>query len=315
MGAESKIEWTNHTFNPWEGCMKVSEGCKHCYAEGRDKIWHLGAHWGPGSTRKPMSEQYWNQPAKWNEAAKTAGVRARVFCASLADVMEDHPEVEQHRLRLFKVIEDTPWLNWQLLTKRPENFERFLPKRWLMDMPDNVWLGTSIEGPLVLSRINDLLRVPASVHFLSMEPMIGEVDLKRIPHPEHDPALGYTWNCLTGVGIDGERVGDIYKLLPTITWVIVGGESGPQARPMSINWATDIRNDCRDYGVAFLFKQWGEWHPEGQLMTGDVVNANMLTCASAVMPDGSIMRRVGKKLAGRLLHAKEYNDYPTRFDF
>src|ERR1700751_4511734 len=100
----SKIEWTHHTFNPWWGCMKVSEGCKNCYAETLDVRMNSGAHWGPNSSRKPMSEAYWKQPEKWDTAARLAGRRDRVFCASMADVFEDHPDIIETRRRLFFLI-------------------------------------------------------------------------------------------------------------------------------------------------------------------------------------------------------------------
>ena len=230
MGENSKIEWCHHTFNPWEGCEKVSAGCANCYAEQRDKQYHGGAHWGPNGTRKMMSEAYWKQPHKWNREAQKAGERRRVFCASLADVFEDHPTIMAGwRARLGDLIFRTPRLDWLLLTKRPENVIRMLPDFWInfsepYTMPLNVWLGTSVENKKEFWRIDELRKIPARIRFLSLEPLLedlGTVDL-------------------TGV-----------------SWVIVGGESGPGARPMEVAWARSLRDQCQAAGVAFHFKQWG----------------------------------------------------------
>lgn len=139
MAENSKIEWTHHTFNPWRGCTKVSEGCKFCYAEtmsGRNPG-TLGI-WGPRGTRVVAAESYWRQPLKWDKAAEAAGEQHRVFCASLADVFEgpesmpasEWPKVQAARAQLFGFIEATPHLDWLLLTKRPQNIARFSPNRW-----------------------------------------------------------------------------------------------------------------------------------------------------------------------------------------
>ena len=128
MGAESKIEWTDHTFNPWWGCEKVSPGCAHCYADAFAKRLGHGTTrpklWGPGSERKVASEAMWREPIKWNRSAEKAGKRARVFCASMADVFEDRPDLLVPRARLFRLVAATPHLDWLLLTKRPENAAR-----------------------------------------------------------------------------------------------------------------------------------------------------------------------------------------------
>jgi protein gp37 len=232
MGETTAIEWTRHTFNPWVGCMKVSDGCKHCYAETLNKRWGR-VRWGAGAKRERTSEANWKQPLRWNAAAKKAGVRARVFCASMADVFD--PEVPREwRGDLFALIDRTPWLDWQLLTKRPEHFnDMAVPHGW----PPNVWLGVSVENQEQADRrIPPLLLQRASVRFLSCEPLLGPVDFNACAawHP----------------GVNG-----IY--LEGIAWVIVGGESGPGARPFDIAWARTIRDQCKASGVACFVKQLG----------------------------------------------------------
>lgn len=145
MGKDTKIEWADHTFNPWMGCTKVSEACKFCYAEKYVERWKM-AKWGDAGTRSRTNAQNWKKPLLWNKLALKEGVRRRVFCASLADVFEDHAQIlPVWREDLFNLIKATPQLDWLLLTKRPENFERFLPEDWGTGY-DNVWLGCSVEN-------------------------------------------------------------------------------------------------------------------------------------------------------------------------
>lgn len=158
MAANSNIEWTDHTFNPVRGCTKVSAGCAHCYAETMSKRNPkvLGI-WGDNGTRVVASETMWREPRKWNVEAFRNHTRRRVFCASLSDVCEDRPEWVSPRLRLKELIEDTPYLDWQLLTKRPENYLRLF---WKSNWPRNVWAGTSVENQEAADkRIPHLLRV------------------------------------------------------------------------------------------------------------------------------------------------------------
>lgn len=228
MGQNSKIEWTTHTFNPWWGCTKVSEACKHCYAEAWAK--RLGQDvWGPKQVRRTMSDSHWNQPLLWDRDAALKKERPRVFCASMADVFEDRDELLTHRSRLFDLIELTPNLDWLLLTKRPQNVARFA--RWGATWPANVWLGTTVE---LQKRAEELLpyleAIPAKVRFISAEPLLGPLKIER-------------W------------------LQTTIDWVITGGESGPKARPASPQWFTDLHTQCMRQEVAFHFKQWGDWAP------------------------------------------------------
>lgn len=275
----SKIEWTDHTFNPWIGCTKVSDGCKYCYAETLMDKRYGKVKWGPQGARVRTSAANWRKPLKWDREAKEAGKRARVFCASLADVFEDkpdQPEMDEWRGDLFDLINRTPHLDWLLLTKRPENVR----KAWhweLMGYPPNVWIGTSVENQEQADkRIPALLTIPAAVRFLSMEPLLGAVSVEIIDGVFYDGGMPFPWQRLENPGIN---------------WVIVGGESGPNARPMHPDWARRIQVECQRAGVPFFFKQWGEWQPRRTL-------------------NGEKMFRVGKHAAGRLLDGHEWNEFP-----
>lgn len=282
MAENSKIEWCDHTFNPWIGCTKVSEGCQHCYAEQMMDKRYGKVKWGPQGTRVRTSLANWKKPLKWNREAAKAGKRARVFCASLADVFEIHPsqDLDEWRHDLFMLIQQTPHLDWLLLTKRPENVMPYLRHGWGTDLPDNVWLGTSVENQqAAFKRIPELLKVPAAVRFLSMEPLLGQVHLDLMDGVFFDSGMPFDWQRLDPPGIH---------------WVIVGGESGPNARSIHPDWVRDIREQCVGAGVPFFFKQWGQW-------VHDPEDWN----AAA-----GLMRRVGKKAAGRLLDGVEWNQFP-----
>lgn len=218
MGESTKIQWTDRTFNPWWGCTKVSPGCDHCYAESLDKRLG-GSHWGQGSPRREFGDKHWGEPLKWDREAGEAGVRSRVFCASMADVFD--AEVPQAwRDRLWALIHETPALDWQILTKRPNLINKLgIGGTW----PANVWLGTSIESHEQIWRIDELRKVDAAVRFLSLEPLIGPV----------------------GGSFSG------------IDWVIIGGESGGGAREFDILWARDVIIKCRQSGTAVFVKQLG----------------------------------------------------------
>ncbi len=225
----SHIQWTHHTFNAWLGCTKVSEACKLCYAERMAKRICVG--WGPEALRRALRDAYWRDPIKWNRQAERAGQRYRVFCGSMMDVMDDKAP-EGQRERLWELIGETPNLDWLLLSKRPENYSRFLP--W-SSCPDNVWLGSTVENQTRADqRIPLLLQVKARVHFLSVEPMLGPLTLRRWSGHRSRP----------GHSID---------------WVIAGGESGAlsQVRPTELNWVRDLRDECSKHGIPFFFKQTG----------------------------------------------------------
>ncbi|MDQ3815147.1 MAG: phage Gp37/Gp68 family protein [Armatimonadota bacterium] len=234
MATNSKIEWTTHTFNPWWGCTKVSDGCKFCYAEALSRRYGSDV-WGPGKPRRTFGDKHWAEPLKWNMEAQRLDTRFRVFCASMADVFDPAAPAGQLE-RLWNLMAQTPYLDWQILTKRPERIYDNLPGDWGYGYP-NVWLGTSVEDERVLDRIYDLRAVPALIRFLSLEPLIGP--LENLP-------------------LDG------------IHWVIVGGESGPKARPMKKAWVVSIFRQCRAANVPFFFKQWGgaRKHMTGRTLYG-----------------------------------------------
>lgn len=227
MGEATAIEWCDHTFNPWWGCQRVSPGCEHCYAETFSKRVGLKV-WGPQSERRFFGEKHWSEPLKWDRAAERDGVRRRVFCASMADVFEDLPILDDWRAKLWRLIEQTPHLDWLLLTKRPESMQRLAPFRWAKGWPKNVWAGTTAEDQKrAEERLVELEQVPAAIRFVSNEPGLSLVVLAR------------------------------WLFSGRIQWVIVGGESGAGARPFDISWARSALAECREAGVACFVKQLG----------------------------------------------------------
>jgi len=273
MAQDSKIEWTHHTFNPWWGCAKVSPACKYCYAETwakrvGDKIW------GNKAPRRFFTDKHWMEPLKWNKEAIKSKHRRRVFCASMADVFERRAELNLWRDRLWEIIEQTPMLDWLLLTKRPQNITSMTPwnnKSW----PDNIWLGTTVENQhWAEKRLPDLLKHNAKVRFVSCEPLLGHLDLSP-------------W--MTGPGFN------------RIDWVIAGGESGPHSRPMNPEWARSLRDQCLKEKAAFHFKQWGHWAPT-ELLTKE---------QKKIITFGDIkMVAAGKKIAGRFLDGRTWDQLP-----
>lgn len=344
MGENSAIEWTDHTFNPWMGCTKVAAGCANCYAErDMDKHYHK-VQWGPHGTRVKTVAANWAKPLKWNREAAEAGVRARVFCASLADVFEDWDrEIRDHkgkvvhkceqcgtlhggdsisaygfecgavaapfdknprrcgglcrvismddlRRDLFALIDATPELDWILLTKRPENIKAMWPRGYGAKIVDpdyqffrrNVWLLTSIAEQ-------------------------ADYDKNRWPLAECRelvPVLGYSAEPLVGPIDLGD---DFWESGCCVDWVIVGGESGPDARPMHPDWARSIRDQCLAAGVAFHFKQWGESLPFDQCGAAGI-KLPIEDAMNHAMSGAPV--RCGKKKAGRLLDGREWNEYP-----
>lgn len=243
MGKDSAISWTHHTFNPWWGCEKVSPACDNCYAEEFSARFTPGL-WGKGTPRRFFPDKHWNDPVRWNKAAKKAGEQHRVFCASMADICEDRDDLNPHRERLWKLIEETPNLNWMLLTKRPENYRKMLPARWIIgEKPQrpNVWLGTTAENQRRADeRIPELFTVRAAVYWVSAEPLLEAIDFEK--HWSREVETGQ----LSGAFVHG------------VDWVIVGGESGEKARRMDLSWARDIQKQCKENGAAFHFKQKGD---------------------------------------------------------
>jgi len=229
MGKHTTISWTDATFNPWWGCEKVSPACARCYAEA---FAHRMGHevWGNEKVakRRFFGEKHWNEPIHWDRDAAKAGKKIKVFCASMADIFEARPDLDLWREKLWGLIAETPNLIWLLLTKRPENMIEMVP--WKDRWPDNVWAGATGEDQKWAEvRWEHLKKVPATVRFLSVEPMLGPLDLSKLDGAAKD-----------------------------LHWVLVGGESGEGARIMEPEWATDLRRQCEAAGIAYHFKQKGK---------------------------------------------------------
>lgn len=277
MGENTRIEWADHTFNPWTGCQKVSPACDHCYAEATAKrAPSTFGGWGPGAERKRTSESYWRQPLLWSKRAAKAGTRPRVFCASMADIMDKAAPIEWF-VDAIDLMRVTPHLIWLLLTKRPQMIRQRLEAAfahlakgtdrgdllewiagWLQGLPpENIWLGITAENQdELVRRTPHVLAVPAAKRFLSMEPLLGPVRLDRLPHGDEsdiDALRGEIVFTPQHVAVRPEPLG------ARIDWVIAGGESGPKARPSHPDWFRSLRDQCQAAGVPFFFKQWGEW--------------------------------------------------------
>lgn len=354
MGEKTAIEWCDHTFNPWIGCANVSPACDHCYAESWAKR-SGSVQWGPHAERHRTTEANWKQPLKWNKKAGEKGVRYKVFCASLADVFDN--AVPRHwRTDLFALIRQTPNLDWLLLTKRIGNAQDMIARATEELKPDslcgagqhnhspvaqwpwpNVWIGATICNQEEAERdIPKLLKVPAAKRFLSIEPLLGKIDISRWLDPTGVTCMDV---CPDTPYVDKDAVevyevsGEVVPLCPHcgigaswtgydcgIDWVIVGGESGPGARPMHPAWALSLRDQCIDGDVPFLFKQWGEWAIDqakgGADLGGDMrrgivqhVRADR-ECDGRFLRGDVHMRRVGKKKAGRILDGRTWDEVP-----
>ena len=367
MTQNTKIEWADHTFNPWWGCTKISPACDHCYAAALDKRTG-GDHWGANQPRKRTSANNWFEPVKWNKQAAAFfaehGRRQRVFCASMADVFDNAVD-PQWRLALFELIACTPNLDWMILTKRIGNVLSMCSGDSVMFemISARVWLGATICNQEEADRdIPKLLAVPAAKRFLSIEPMLGAIDLTHLNKDNETNEINClqpykweaeieNWRATTETWEDdfedyfdksvSDVAGDMHSKLD---WVIVGGESGPGARPMHPEWARSLRDQCAAADVPFLFKQWGEWASGYTTTTDDGVVFRQFTShqqwvnkASSWVAGGicldktgmqlrnggdmartrdedkfpvTIMHKIGKKKAGRLLDGVEHNGIP-----
>lgn len=303
MAETTEISWADATFNPWIGCTKISPACDHCYAErdnGRRK-WVPG--WGPGVPRKRTSPSNWKQPLAWNRRAEKTGVPLRVFVASLADVF-DNEVPQEWRDDLWELMRQTPHLRWMVLTKRIGNAAKMLPPDWPFA---NVGLMATIVNQEEWDRDWPKLRaLPATWRGVSAEPLLGPIQM----------------------GIDAPD------------WLIVGGESGPEARPMELDDVRFLRDQCSHHGTAFHFKQFGEYLPVGQWMPnqGKVTGGTALKPGGrmkvhtdmgngiqqcfvergvdvATMRDGHFTFRVGKKTAGDLLDGRQHKAFPAALTF
>lgn len=315
MGGKTKIEWCDATFNPWWGCSPVSPACDNCYAAAFAK--RMGVDCFGDSPRQIARDSYWAKPLAWNRRAEKEGRRISVFTGSMCDVFEERPMLSAARKRLFDLIEETVELDWLLLTKRPKAissilYELYEPETVISDPPirlPNVWLGVTAENQLQYDQrvpwITTLAKPGRA--FVSIEPLLGPIEL---------------------------------RFLHLIGGVIVGGETGPGARPMHPDWVRSIRDQCQAEAVPFFFKQWGEWAggcvdmSTGEPMTrmfesyehwankastwvngGTCIDRRGGICSrGACFRDAeypvAVMHRVGKKLAGRLLDGREWNELP-----
>lgn len=288
MGADTSIEWADHTFNPWTGCQPASPGCAGCYAAAWAK--RAGRDF---AERRRTTEANWRWPLRWerehSEFFALHRRRQQVFCASLADVFDNQVPPEW-RADLFRLIESTPNLDWLLLTKRVGNAAEMMFKARGGHLPllPNLWLGATIVNREEMLRDGPKLKAaPAAVRFWSVEPMLG--DLGWIP-------------C---------------ELLPD--WIICGGESGSGARPMHPAWVRNVRDQCAEAGVPFHFKQWGDWAPVRRTAGLDAsIKMPGQNRDIWAWPDGTrdgwrfgpVSMRIGKKAAGRELDGREHDDFP-----
>jgi protein gp37 len=227
--AETQIEWTDSTWNPVVGCSIVTAGCTHCYAiEMARRLEAMGVEKYAGLTRRSGKRTVWKGIVREDEDALAIPYRwkkpRKIFVNSMSDLFHDRVS-DRFIQAVWKVMQDTPHHNYQILTKRPERMAKFVSMTMKTVLP-NVWLGTSVENADVVSRISDLRRVPAAIRFISFEPLIGPVGK---------------------VNLKG------------IQWAIVGGESGRAARPIQENWIDEIHEQCVRHGTHFFFKQWGTW--------------------------------------------------------
>jgi protein gp37 len=318
MGDNTKIEWTNATWNPVSGCSKVSLGCKHCYAErlfprvypGR-KFTDVQTH--PDRLRQPLS---WRKPK-------------RIFVNSMSDLFhEDVPD--WFIANVFSVMEGCRNRHtFQILTKRPERMRQWVSewKRKIDDMADypapseglyfsrysHVWLGVSVENQETAdARIPVLLQTPAAVRFLSCEPLLGPINLTHLTGGP-DEGAGWTyrhWNALSGDNwCDCE---DFIQPIGTgpIDWVIVGGESGPKSRPMHVDWARSIRDQCVSAGVAFFFKQWGAY-TGSTIESADIWLGPNGERGDYGSPDGYVpMRHVGYDKVPAVIDGRSHREFP-----
>lgn len=301
----SKIEWTDKTWNPVTGCTKVSQGCKHCYAE---RIYERFN--GKGSFKNVIChDDRLSQPFKWKKPAM-------VFVNSMSDLFHEDVPFEFIR-KVMGVIHDKQIHTFQILTKRAERMYEFF--KWLnnsnlaVNFP-NMWLGVSVEDQKSANeRIPFLLQVPSAVRFLSCEPLLGPVNLAEI-RPEE--SLHY-FNCLSAPILHKGYMPDAQGL---VNWVIVGGESGPGARAMHPEWASTIRDQCKKANVPFFFKQWGEYTDgaKGNIPVSKwnmVGNDGSIYKDNQVVPQGlncTLMTKVGKKAAGREIGGVIHNEFPKQ---
>ncbi len=296
MAASTKIEWADSTANLWMGCTKLSPGCDHCYAEADSDHRKHRVQWGPHGARSYVKtgwnllRQMQRRAGNNNGVDPELGRKRRIFVNSLSDFFDNHRSIIW-RHEAFRLFEACPDVIIMLVTKRPENVVRMVPASWLTPngWPQHVWLLASAEDQARYDHRWPILRdVPGvAVRGLSLEPLLGPIVLRDLLH---------------------------------LDWAIVGGESGAGARPIHPAWVRDLRDQCSVADVAFLFKQWGDFLPEGQLdrdgfgwapgQDGRVHWWMPEPLFGTVLPDAACSIRIGKGQAGRLLDNRTWTEFP-----
>lgn len=282
----TKIEYADVTWNPATGCSKISPGCKHCYAERMAK--RLRGRFGypkDDPFKVTLHPDRLDEPLHWRKPR-------RVFVCSMGDLF--HEDVPYDFLAsVYQTIWSAKQHCFLALTKRPDRMLDWHSRSafLLNNPPANLWLGVTVENADYEWRIPILLQTPAAMHFVSIEPMLGPVDIESYLIVGQDRPTS-----VMRKGLD---------------WLICGGESGPGARPMHPDWARQVRDDCVAAGVPFFFKRWGAWVDFQDATASEAVPASRI-CNGAIdtLPDGTEMIRVGKKAAGRLLDGREWNQWP-----
>ena len=301
MGKNSAIEWTDHTWNPWRGCHKISAGCKNCYMFREQKRYGRD----PSIVVRAADGTFY-APLRWKEPAF-------VFTCSWSDFFIE--DADAWRVDAWDVIRRTPHLTYLVLTKRLENVPSRVPYDWPLD---NVWLGVSIEDQDTADeRIPQLPQIPAAVRFVSAEPLLGKLNLSYYlngcPEPygggveyvTHDMAMDACMPEIEGMAIEQEP--QWAQTTPSLDWLIVGGESGPNARPCHPDWVRSLRDQCVSAGIPFFFKQWGEWSSDAVALLWSGIDKPP---SNVKLLDGEWMAKIGKKAAGRLLDGREWNERP-----
>lgn len=306
MGEKTGISWCDHTFNPWIGCTKVSAGCQNCYAERDNTRYQWVKEWG--KDYRLTSDANWNKPIQWAKNAVKDGVTRRVFCASLADVF-DEKVPESWVARLHTLIWDTAdigGLEWLILTKRPENIEERFPQTWIADPPKNVRIGATCENQEMTElRLQRLFTNWQGKNFISVEPTLSEINLKQ-------NSIDYLdgWYTDTIVDPNTGEPEPCQAPMPKVNWVICGGESGPNARPIHPDWVRTLRDQCQAAGVPFFFKQWGEWREKECKETKEWASKTYYTGNQVMSIGNDQFFRIGKKNAGNLLDGKVWAQFP-----
>jgi protein gp37 len=317
MSEHTAISWTGHTFNTHWGCSKISPGCDGCYAERLAA--RFGYGWGNDAPKREFGPEHWNELLRWDRKAAADGVRRRVFTNSMSDLFDKFAP-EGVRERHFEFITRTPHLDHLLLTKRISNVKGMLPADWGGGYP-NVWLGATVVNQEEADRdIPKLLATPARVRFLSIEPMLGAIDLQKpctarcLNRGCCFPLRGHlNERCVVDSEAGGITVECICSRLNGLHWVIAGGESGPHARPSHPDWFRSLRDHCAAAGVPFLFKQWGEWAPDDGSGGFDGITRALRASQRGThrIRGGDDLYRYGKAAAGRLLDGVEHNGFPA----